>query len=385
MIAINSILGGLVVAALIFLVSGSLLAISSHPHWFIRGWDFPRVQILVLGWILASAYLVVDYIRPLPWTWLIWVVFALVMLLTAWHVPQIYPYTLLASTQVKSTSPEQRSAGREGRSLRLIISNVEEENDQHGLWMSVIQAQQPDVLIVLEVDERWVKATEQLLETYPFQVIQPQSNWYGMMMLSRLPIVSHELKFMVQEDIPSIDARIKLNNGDTIRVLGVHPRPPEPIRGNDATARDAELAIWGRELSEDSGPVVIGGDLNDVAWSSTTRHFLRTSELLDPRRGRGFFNTFHAHHAYMRFPVDHVFVSSHFTVDGIQRLGFVGSDHFPIQIDLCYHRVEQPENEVLEEEADDDEVTEEMIERAVDDQSMQGDAIEGERKQPMSR
>lgn len=75
-------------------------------------------------------------------------------------------------------------------------------------------------------------------------------------------------------------------------------------------------------------PCIVFGDLNDVAWSHTTELFRKTSELLDPRRGRGFYSTFSAHHWYIRYPLDYIFCSKEFSLISMQRLPKNGSDHF---------------------------------------------------------
>jgi hypothetical protein len=80
------------------------------------------------------------------------------------------------------------------------------------------------------------------------------------------------------------------------------PRPPVPP--TPSYGRDAELVLIGREIDGASRPAVVAGDLNDVAWSSTTTLFQKISGTLDPRVGRGLYNSFHAKSPLLRFPLD---------------------------------------------------------------------------------
>jgi endonuclease/exonuclease/phosphatase (EEP) superfamily protein YafD len=165
-------------------------------------------------------------------------------------------------------------------------------------------------------------------------------------LLSRLPLVDPKIRFLVQDDIPSIHTGVELRSGDRIFLHGLHPRPPEPIRDQDSTPRDAELVVVGKAIRENGPrPTIVAGDLNDVAWSETSELFLRLSGLLDPRMGRGFYNSYHADHWIMRYPLDHVFHSNHFRLIELQRLPHIGSDHFPMLVELNY----EPEAEHAQE------------------------------------
>ena len=115
----------------------------------------------------------------------------------------------------------------------------------------------------------------------------------------------------------------------------MHPQPPVPNFKN-TRPRDTELLLVGQETAASDLPCVVAGDLNDVAWSATTQLLLRTSNLLDPRRGRGVYATFPAQTPGLRWPLDHVFHTDHFAVQQLKVLGNTGSDHLPVFVELCY-------------------------------------------------
>ena len=155
--------------------------------------------------------------------------------------------------------------------------------------------------------------------------------------------------------MPSIHVRIMLRCGQAVRFHFLHPSPPSPTENPESAERDAELVVVARSIAQhdpgggdqddrnwgdrnwgDRLPTIVTGDLNDVAWSATTRLFRKISGLLDPRIGRGMFNTFHADYPLMRWPLDHLFHSDHFTLRSITRLPPIGSDHLPLLTRLTY-------------------------------------------------
>ncbi|MEP4133179.1 MAG: endonuclease/exonuclease/phosphatase family protein, partial [Cyclobacteriaceae bacterium] len=156
-------------------------------------------------------------------------------------------------------------------------------------------------------------------------------------------------------------ALVKLPSGDAIRIYCLHPMPPSPTESDTSTNRDAEILLVGKTLTKQKEPVLVFGDLNDVAWSNTTRLFQQISGLLDPRIGRGFFSTFHAKYPLFRWPLDHVFHSHHFELISYRRLKSIGSDHFPIftKLYLQPHQTAKPEIPQADEE-DKQEVTEKI-------------------------
>lgn len=330
-----------VVALGLIASAATVTSLSKGAHWFIRAWDFPRLQIATAAAVSTTLFSGF-FFRGRRGDWL-FLLSNLVCLL--WQARKIFPFTRLSPVQVKCSDDHAPT----DRSFRLLISNVLLENREPERLLALISACKPDLVLTVEIDAAWANALEPLLQDFPYSIRQPQENYYGMMLFSRFPLAEPEVKFLVQEDIPSIHSGFDLPSGDRIFLHGLHPRPPEPIRNQDSTPRDAELVVVGRAIRAGGDrPTVVAGDLNDVAWSSTTELFLRLSGLLDPRVGRGLFNSYHADHALIRYPLDHVFHSNHFTLTELQRLPRIGSDHFPVLVELCLNpaaKAEQPKPE----------------------------------------
>jgi endonuclease/exonuclease/phosphatase (EEP) superfamily protein YafD len=261
---------------------------------------------------------------------------------------RIWPYTPLARVQ---SVPADAAA--EGRRLRLVISNVLMTNRDGARWLRVVRDAEPDVVVAVETDAWWAETTGALAETHPHTVQLPQDDTYGMCVYSRFPIESVDVRHLVEKEVPSLFLTLRLPAGDAVRCVFLHPRPPRPDMGQDSTLRDAELVLAAREIADWSGPVVVAGDLNDVAWSDTTHLFQKLSGLLDPRVGRGLFATFHAAHVWLRYPLDHVFHSDAFALVDLARLPAVGSDHFPMCITLAVCPDKEDEQEAPDADADD--------------------------------
>lgn len=318
------------------LVAATLLPLTRRQAWWVRIFDFPRLQIAAALLLVLVGHLLA--VEAGPWGHALR---AALLACLAWQARRMLPYTRLARRQVQdSANPDPRNG------IRLLFANVLQTNRNSAALLAVVREADPDVVLVLEADAWWNEQLAGLAATHPFTVLRPQDNTYGMLLFSRIELVDTEVSFLVQDDVPSIHTTLRLPSGRAIALHCLHPRPPTPTESDSSVVRDAELLIVGRAVRKDPRPVIVMGDMNDVAWSHTSTLFRDISGLLDPRVGRGFFNTFNAKHRLIRFPLDHFFHSNDFRLVEFRRLDHIGSDHFPVFIHLSHEpqaQAQQPE------------------------------------------
>jgi endonuclease/exonuclease/phosphatase (EEP) superfamily protein YafD len=351
----------------LFIIGSVLIAATVLPmfrayDWWIRIFDFPRSQITVAAigvFVAAPFFLDLNIVNT--------VFIALLGLSAAYQIHMMYPYLPVARPQV-----EQSTAARGDESVHLLFANVLQDNRRSADLLKIVERVGADIVLLVETDDRWARELSPLRDSYPNVVECLRDDTYGMMLFSRLELIDPEIKFLVDDHVPSIHSDVLLRSGRRIAVRCLHPPPPVPTFATRSIERDAELLLVGKEVRDLGIPVIVFGDLNDVAWSRTNYLFQDISGLLDPRIGRGFYNTFHAEIPVLRFPLDHCFHSNHFRLIDFKRLEYFGSDHFPVNIILNY----EPDARVVQEElvpgpeqlAEAEEVISEKLEEAASDQ-----------------
>ena len=326
-----------------FCVLATILPFHKDETWWVRACDFPRVQVAVLIAATLAGIMAFTEMSALAWT----MSFTLLACLGV-QLRVILPYTRLWPVDVRRTGDTWGP-----RTISLLIVNVLMDNRAADRLTEIISTNDPDLVLAVETDDWWCRQLEKALGQYPFRVAHPLPNTYGMLLLSRLELVDPEVRFLLKPDIPSIRTRVRLRSGDLVTLYGLHPEPPAPGEADTSLPRDAELVLAGREIAKEAGSTIVAGDLNDVAWSHTSRLFRRISRLLDPRVGRGMYNTFHARYWPLRWPLDHVFVSDTFVLRRLQRLPAFGSDHFPVYIALDHAPAARAVQEAPAPDADD--------------------------------
>ncbi len=325
-------------------ISATLLSWLPWKYWWMRIWDFPRMQVLLVGGgllllgVLCAFYGMID---SLPWMIVLVLLCMSVMLQCKW----VLKLTGFAPVEVQSGTDDGTDT------IRIIASNVDYTNTDRVAALDSLIALEPDLIALIEADHEWEALIDSLREEYPFQIHDLQGNGKGIALLSKLPIVESEIRYIVSDDRPSIWVQIQnphpsmdsLSETDEQKTIGVcvlHPPPPGLMKRNkdervSSAPRDREIILAAQSITE--SPIkhwVMFGDFNDVGWSQTTERAKTLGDLRDPRIGRGMYSTYPAKYPLARYPIDHVLVTQCFRVTELACLDDIGSDHLPLLAEL---------------------------------------------------
>lgn len=319
------------IAALLLVLSLLSLFYNASSLWWIKVLNFPRTQALIVA--IGILFLAVFFVKRLstPSTLL----FVCLLSCIGINASFILNYTPFVKKQVPSFDGQTVNSKDK---VSILVANVHINNKNSKAFIDAVLAKDPDLVLVMETNKWWQEALQPLRKKYLYSIEYPLENSYGIMLYSKHVLQSEEIMFLKHADVPSLHAKVQLLNGGEFYFHGVHPVPPVPSSKYPDNSNEqhnyGELNKLAEILAKQTLPLIVAGDFNDVAWSNTQRVFRKNSKLKDVRVGRGLYNSFNAHSSFMRWPLDHVFVTKEFRLVTLERMDNFGSDHFPIYVKL---------------------------------------------------
>ena len=306
------------------LVTLTIIPFLRIPLGLVRICGFPRLQVATVSAALVPITVWAVDIA----TWFALLVFTQLVVagVQAVYVVKFTPLWACQSKRFEG-SPDDDNI------VSILSANVKMSNRDYERTLDAVRMIDPDILIFLETDEGWANALRALKTDWPEVAGKPLDNTYGMLLFSRYTLIDSKVESLVLPDVPSIHTTVELPDGSRFKLFAIHPEPPVPYA--KTVGRDAELIVIAERVLQEELPAVVTGDLNDVAWSHTTRRFQRLSQLLDPRVGRGLYNTFDARFPLLRWPLDHLFHDPRFELVDMGCGPDINSDHFPIYFKLA--------------------------------------------------
>jgi endonuclease/exonuclease/phosphatase (EEP) superfamily protein YafD len=299
-------------ALLATLAVATILAYLASWSWFFDLFSHFRVQYAVLGVALAMVFGAM--MRP-----------ALAVTSTAAflaNLPPIIP---------QFVSPALAAPLVNSAPLRVLSFNVFRFSHQYERMRQFVSEESPDVLILLEVTPEWARSLDALSGQYEYRWVHPGDDASGIAVLSRrTPIESHVID-LGGNGISSLLLTLPDPAGD-ITLLATHLS--WPFGAQLAAVRNAELAALARLARQRHGAFAIIGDLNVTPYSPRFQQLLSDASLRNCAEGGGPRATWPAFVVPLFIQIDHCLASADVQASRFEVGPFLGSDHYPITIDL---------------------------------------------------
>ena len=222
--------------------------------------------------------------------------------------------------------------GTHGAPIRAMLINVNTEQGDPARVMAAVRRENPDILALEEISDKWVKALDPIFQQYPYQKFETREDNFGIGLLSRIPFVSAKVESIGKADVPSIVAELAVD-GKTVTLIATHPVPPA---GAEYSAnRNDQLEQLAARAAATHGPLLLLGDLNVTPWSCHYRKLIRTSRLTDSAAGRTITATWPTFLHSLGIPLDHCFHSAEVVITSRQVGDHDGSDHYPLIVSFA--------------------------------------------------
>lgn len=218
-----------------------------------------------------------------------------------------------------------------GEPVRLLIVNVEAGNERYEELVRVVREEQPDVIGVTELDSSWAREIARRLPEYDNRLTEPEEGAYGIGLFSRLEGEARVERFPEEDGPPSIVASLSVPGSEPFTLVVTHVHTP--FAGSIHERHLESLAAARPGFGE---RVAVCGDFNTPPWTAAFER-LADSGLADLYGGTWPGYSWPTWNPLLRLPIDNCLVAGLGVTD--HRHGpHIGSDHFPLVVDLTVPR-----------------------------------------------
>ncbi len=230
--------------------------------------------------------------------------------------------------------PRSEPFPKDAMHLRILQANILTCNTNALALLQLVEKEQPDVVILQEPNVRWLNQLASLTNRYPIYATMPREDNFGAAIYCG-PQASFAQILQTQgpDYVPLTLACFKANNR-RLNLVGIHAFAP--FNADHWQKRNNFTQALIPLLQQLPGARVITGDFNNTPWSTHFRTFLKTSGLRDSAQGRTYLPTWPTSQWLLRIPLDHCLHSPEVRILARRRGPNIGSDHFPLIIDIAF-------------------------------------------------
>lgn len=243
-------------------------------------------------------------------------------------LPYILTHAILIIYLLYQTIPfyfNPNPAREQQRQLKIYQSNVEAINKNHQLVLDQINQYDPDIILLIETNHLWDKATISLEKKYLYSyksLIGP----FGYVFYSRVPIKNVSVRDF-ETNYNCLDILLTWEDQD-IRFIAAHP--PPPVSEKFFNIRNIHLINYIKLINDKKNiPTILCGDLNITPWSPKYIELVDLAKLNSTRQGFGILGSWPSWLPY-KIPIDHCLITDHFGLSDTLLLPSVKSDHLPM-------------------------------------------------------
>lgn len=193
----------------------------------------------------------------------------------------------------------------------------------------------PDIIGFTEINE--ITEYQKYLDKYPYIFKTRLDNLMGVVIFSKYELKDSEaLNASYDSNLdhsPYIKTKVVMPDKSEVNILMLHLIAP--IGSGFTKLKGDALDIIYTEANKLEGNTIVMGDFNTTPYSPQISSLRNSSKFYSASKGKGLLDTWEGP-SFLKFQIDHAFVSNNMKVDKFEVKGTEGSDHHLIYLETKF-------------------------------------------------